>query len=75
MEHEKIYDVALSGDRPGNAATGKADPVLRPVGVTTATYSNEHGGAELMALWTDPDGAPAHNVVYYARVLEVPKPR
>ena len=28
-----------------------------------------------MALWTDPDGAPAHNVVYHARVLEVPKPR
>ena len=28
-----------------------------------------------MALWTDPDGAPAHNVVYHARVLEVPTPR
>ena len=28
-----------------------------------------------MALWTDPDGAPAHNVVYYPRVLEVPTPR
>jgi len=53
----------------------KADPVGKPVDVTTATYTNEHGGAELMALWTDPDGTPAHNVVYYARVLEVSKPR
>ena len=75
MEHEKIYDVALSGGRQINAATGKAEPVVNTVDVTTATYSNEHGATELITLWTDPDGAPEHDAVYYVRVLEIPTPR
>jgi hypothetical protein len=74
QQHEKIYDVAWSGNRkPG--ADGKLPPVGNTVDVKTATYMNTIGAAELSAVWEDPDFDPAANAFYYARVIEIPTPR
>ncbi|HEY6642268.1 DUF3604 domain-containing protein [Povalibacter sp.] len=71
---EKVYDVAWSGDRkPG--ADGKLPAVGNTVDMTTATYTNSIGAAELSTLWKDPDFDPALRAVYYVRVLEIPTPR
>ena len=72
--HEKVYDVAWSGDRkPG--ADGKIPSVGSTVDVAEATYTNGIGAAELVTLWTDPDFDPQERAFYYARVLEIPTPR
>lgn len=72
--HEKIYDIAWSGDRVPDA-----DGVLPPVGNTvdeaSATWTNTIGSGELGALWTDPDFDPSEPAFYYTRVLEIPTPR
>ena len=72
--HEKIYDVAWSGDRkPG--ADGKLPSVGNTVDVANATYSNSIGAPVLDTAWTDPDFKPAERAYYYVRVLEIPTPR
>lgn len=72
--HEKVYDVAWSGDRePG--ADGKVPAVGSTVDLTTATWSNSIGAPELISVWTDPDFDPAQAAFYYGRVLEIPTPR
>ena len=72
--HEKVYDVAWSGDRkPG--PDGKLPPVGNTVDVATATWTNTIGSPELIAVWKDPDFDPALRAVYYGRVLEIPTPR
>jgi hypothetical protein len=72
--HEKVYDVAWSGDRsPG--ADGTLPPVGNTVDVANATWTNTIGAPELIAVWEDPDFDPAMRAVYYARVLEIPTPR
>jgi hypothetical protein len=71
---EKLYDVAWSGDRkPG--ADGKLPAVGNTVDLSTATYTNSIGAAELSAVWTDPEFDPALRAVYYVRVIEIPTPR
>ncbi len=71
---EKVYDAAWSGDRkPG--ADGKLPAVGNTVDLTTATYTNSIGAAELTAVWKDPEFDPALRAVYYVRVLEIPTPR
>jgi hypothetical protein len=74
MLFEKVYDVAASDGR----APDRHDALL-PVGdtvdVSTATYRNDIGAAELSAAWTDPDFDPSLACVYYARILEIPTPR
>jgi hypothetical protein len=71
---EKVYDVAWSGDRkPG--ADGKLPVVGNTVDLSTATYTNSIGAAELSTLWKDRDFDPALRAVYYARVIEIPTPR
>ncbi len=72
---EKIYDVAWSGNRKIEPRTGKLPPVGNTVNLSTATYQNTIGAAELKAVWTDPDFDPAQETFYYARVLEIPTPR
>ena len=72
--HEKVYDVAWSGDRsPG--ANGKLPAVGNTVDVENATWTNSIGSPELITAWTDPDFDPKLRAVYYARVLEIPTPR
>jgi hypothetical protein len=72
--HEKVYDVALSGDRKTDRG-GKAPPVGNTVDVKTATYTNTIGEEQLRTVWNDPDFDPGQYAVYYVRVLQIPTPR
>ena len=72
--HEKVYDVAWSGDRkPG--ADGKIPAVGNTVDIANATWTNTIGSPELIAVWKDPEFDPAQKAFYYGRVLEIPTPR
>jgi len=73
-QHEKVYDVAWSGDRkPG--PDGKLPPVGNTVDIKTATYTNDIGVAQFAGGWTDPDFRPGERAFYYARVIEITTPR
>ncbi|MET0984924.1 MAG: DUF3604 domain-containing protein, partial [Steroidobacteraceae bacterium] len=72
---EKVYDVAWSGTRKPDAATGKVPPIDSTVDIPKATYTNTIGAAELKKVWTDPDFDPSLHAFYYARVLQIPTPR
>ena len=74
MLFEKVYDVAASGGRSPDRH-GALPPVGNTVDVSTATYRNDIGAAELSAAWTDPAFDPTLACVYYARILEIPTPR
>ncbi len=72
--HEKVYDVAWSGDRkPGN--DGKLPPVGSTVDIPNATWTNTIGAPELAAVWKDPDFRADERAFYYGRVIEIPTPR
>jgi hypothetical protein len=72
--HEKVYDVAWSGDREPDG-NGKLPPVGNTVDIDSANWSNTIGASELGTVWTDPDFDPKLKAFYYARVLEIPTPR
>ena len=72
--HEKVYDVAWSGERKLNK-NGKLPSVGSTVDVAEATWSNSIGAPQLSQLWHDPDFEPAQSAFYYVRVLEIPTPR
>ena len=72
--HEKIHDVAWSGDRkPGS--DGKLPSVGDTVDVANATWTNTIGVPELIAVWKDPEFDPSQSAFYYGRVIEIPTPR
>ena len=73
--HEKIYDVAWSGNRSPDPTTGVLPPVGNTVDAATASYSNSIGTAQLSTYWQDPDFDPEERAFYYVRVLEIPVPR
>lgn len=73
--HEKIFDVAASGDRIEQAVDGAIALVGNTVDISTATYSDTIGDVKLATLWSDPDYQLGQEVFYYARVLEIPTPR
>jgi hypothetical protein len=73
--HEKVYDVAWSGERKPDATTGKVPPVGSTVDVASATWTNTIGAPELIAVWQDPDFDPLQRAFYYGRVIEIPTPR
>jgi len=73
--HEKIYDVALSGDRKAGADGRAREPVGTTVNIEKATFTNTIGAAVLSAHWVDPDFDAAEYAFYYVRVLEIPTPR
>ncbi len=72
--HEKVYDIAWSGDRKAGA-DGKLPAVGNTVDVKAATYGNSIGAAQLEAYWQDPAFRPEERAFYYVRVLEIPTPR
>ena len=71
--HEKVYDVAWSGDRKPDGK-GKLPAVGNTVDVKNANWTNTIGAAELGTVWTDPDFDPKQRAFYYTRVLEIPTP-
>lgn len=72
---EKVYDVAWSGKRKPETATGKLPPVGSTVDISRATYKNTIGAVQLKAVWMDPEFDPGLDAFYYARVMEIPTPR
>ena len=73
--HEKIYDLAVSGDRKIGADGRCKEPVGNTVDVEAANWTNTIGASELATVWSDPDFDPAERAFYYVRVLEIPTPR
>ncbi|MEO9499049.1 DUF3604 domain-containing protein [Parasphingorhabdus sp.] len=73
--HEKIYEVAFSGERKVDPVTGKIPAVGNTVNFKDATYSNDIGEPFLSTMWIDPDFDSALSAFYYVRVLEIPTPR
>ena len=72
--HEKVYDVAWSGNRkPGK--DGKLPLVGNTVNVKDASYTNAIGAPYLHAHWKDPTFDPKQRAFYYVRVIEIPTPR
>ncbi len=72
--HEKVFDVAWSGDRkPG--PDGKVPDVGNTVDVANAVWFNTIGAPELIAVWKDPDFDANQRAFYYGRVIEIPTPR
>ena len=72
--HEKVYDVAWSGERVLDKK-GKLPAVGNTVDAATASWTNTIGAAELSAVWTDPHFDAKQKAFYYARILEIPTPR
>jgi hypothetical protein len=73
--HERIYDVAVSGDRKIEADGRCKTPVGNTVDVENATWTNTIGAPELIAVWKDPEFDAGQRAFYYARVIEIPTPR
>lgn len=72
--HEKVYDVAWSGERK-RGPNGKLPPVGNTVDVRDASYTNAIGAPYLQAHWRDSGFDPKARAFYYVRVLEIPTPR
>jgi len=72
--HEKVFDVAWSGDRKINSK-GKLPAVGNTVNIADASYTNTIGEPLIFTHWKDPQFDPAQNAFYYVRVLEIPTPR
>jgi len=73
--HEKVYDLAVSGNRTIGADGRCKEPVGNTVDIKEASYDNSIGTPALQAHWIDPDFDPAQKAFYYVRVIEIPTPR
>jgi hypothetical protein len=72
--HEKVFDVAWSGDRKPDAA-GNLPEVGNTVDVRTCRYLDTIGAAQLAVVWTDPEFDARYRAFYYVRVLQIPTAR
>ena len=72
---EKVYDVAVSGQRKIGTDGRCKTPVGSTVNAEQATFDNSIGEPVLEAYWKDPDFDAAQRAFYYVRVLEIPTPR
>jgi hypothetical protein len=72
--HEKVFNVAWSGDRKLDA-NGKLNEVGNTVDVANATYTNAIGSEEFLITWKDPTYQANQKSFYYTRILEIPTPR
>ena len=72
--HERVFDVAVSGDRKIGADGRCREEVGSSVDLAEATWLNALGAAQLTAVWSDPDFDPKAHAFYYARILEIPTP-
>ncbi|MEM8731170.1 MAG: DUF3604 domain-containing protein, partial [Pseudomonadota bacterium] len=72
---ERVYDIAVSGERVIGADGRAREPVGNTVDIENATFTNTIGAAALEGVWKDPDFDPSENAFYYVRVIEIPKPR
>jgi uncharacterized protein DUF3604 len=75
VTHEKVIDVAWSGDRKPDPKTGQVPLVGSTVDLKSATWTNTIGATRLNGFWQDPDFNPAEHAFYYVRVIEIPTPR
>ena len=73
--HERIYDVAVSGDRSIGDDGRCKTPVGNTVNIEEAAYTNAIGDPFFQAAWSDPDFDPKERAFYYVRVIEIPTPR
>ena len=73
--HEKVYDVAVSGNRKIGADGRCKTLVGNTVNEKQATFDNSIGEPGLQAYWEDPDFDTKQRAFYYVRVLEIPTPR
>jgi hypothetical protein len=71
---ERIFDVAVSGDRQIGADGRCRTPVGSTVDLAAATWQNTLGAAQLASFWRDPEFDPALPALYYVRVLQIPTP-
>ena len=72
---ERIFDVAVSGDRK-IGPDGRCNILVGDtVDVANATYTNTIGEAYLKAYWKDPTFDPAQHAFYYVRAIQIPSPR
>jgi hypothetical protein len=73
--HERIYDVAVSGERTIGKDGRSKEPVGNTVNLNTGEYTNSIGEPQLNAYWSDPDFDASEHAFYYVRGLEIPTPR
>ncbi len=74
-KHERVYDVALGGDREIDRKGRAKSPVGSTVDVANASWTNTIGASALTTFWKDPDFDEDERAFYYVRVIEIPKPR
>ncbi len=73
--HERIYDVAVSGDRKIGKDGRARTPVGSTINLEKPDYTNTIGAPFLAAHWIDPDFDAKQRAFYYVRVIEIPTPR
>ncbi|MEP1471600.1 MAG: DUF3604 domain-containing protein [Halieaceae bacterium] len=72
--HERVYDLAVSGERVIGPDGRCKEVVGNTVNVEEASFSNSIGAPILSAYWQDPEFDPKQQAFYYVRVLEIPTP-
>jgi len=73
--HERIYDVAVSGEREIGKDGRARQSVGSTVDIADASYTNTIGTPVMATYWSDPDFDANQKAFYYVRVIEIPTPR